>query len=55
MAALNEEQSMIKDQAQAWVTEQAPVLKFREMRNSGVECGFTPQTWQAMVDMGWTG
>jgi alkylation response protein AidB-like acyl-CoA dehydrogenase len=55
MAALNEEQSMIKDQAQAWVTEQAPVLKFREMRNSGVASGFTPQTWQAMVDMGWTG
>jgi alkylation response protein AidB-like acyl-CoA dehydrogenase len=55
MAALNEEQSMIKDQAQAWVTEQAPVLKFREMRNSGVTSGFTPQTWQDMVEMGWTG
>ncbi len=55
MAALTEEQSMLKDQASAWVSEQAPVLKFREMRNSGVEAAFTDTTWQAIVEMGWTG
>jgi len=55
MAALTEEQTMIRDQAQAWVTEQAPVAKFRAMRDSGVEQGFQAETWQAMVDMGWTG
>ena len=55
MAALTEEQSMLKDQAKSWVTEQSPVLKFREMRDSGVEQRFTPATWSAMVDMGWTG
>ncbi|MFT7219090.1 MAG: alkylation response protein AidB-like acyl-CoA dehydrogenase [Candidatus Azotimanducaceae bacterium] len=55
MAALTEEQSMIRDQAKSWVTEKAPVSKFREMRNSGVETRFQPDTWQAMVDMGWTG
>lgn len=55
MAALTEEQSMLKDQAKSWVTEQSPVLKFREMRDSGVEQRFTPTTWSAMVDMGWTG
>jgi alkylation response protein AidB-like acyl-CoA dehydrogenase len=55
MAALTEEQSLIKDQAKSWATEQAPVSKFREMRDSSVEQRFTPATWNAMVDMGWTG
>ena len=55
MAALTEEQSMLKDQATAWVTEQSPVQKFREMRDSGVEQSFQPATWSAMVEMGWTG
>jgi alkylation response protein AidB-like acyl-CoA dehydrogenase len=55
MAALTEEQSMLKDQASAWATEQAPVQKFREMRDSGTEQGFAPATWEAMVEMGWTG
>jgi alkylation response protein AidB-like acyl-CoA dehydrogenase len=55
MAALTEEQSMLKDQASAWATEQAPVQKFREMRDSGVAEGFTPATWESMVEMGWTG
>jgi alkylation response protein AidB-like acyl-CoA dehydrogenase len=55
MAALTEEQTMLKDQAQAWVSEQAPVLAFRKMRDSGVETCFATDTWAAMVEMGWTG
>ena len=55
MAALTEEQSMLKDQASAWVVEQSPVASFREMRDSGVDTAFIPATWQSMVDMGWTG
>ncbi len=55
MAALTEEQSILKDQAKAWATEQAPVLKFREMRDSGVENRFVDTTWQSIVEMGWTG
>jgi alkylation response protein AidB-like acyl-CoA dehydrogenase len=55
MAALTEEQTMIKDQAKAWATEQAPVLKFRAMRDSGAPLRFTSATWNAMVEMGWTG
>ncbi len=35
--------------------EQAPVVKFREMRDSSVEQAFTPTIWPAMVEMGWTG
>ena len=55
MAALTEEQSMLKDQASSWVKEQAPVTRFRGMRDSGVETAFEPATWEAMVEMGWTG
>lgn len=55
MAVLTEEQTMIKDQANSWVMEQAPVQKFRELRDSGNESGFAAETWSAMVDMGWTG
>lgn len=55
MAALTEEQTMIKDQAKSWVMEQAPVQKFRELRDEGDSSGFTAQTWSAMIDMGWTG
>jgi alkylation response protein AidB-like acyl-CoA dehydrogenase len=55
MAVLSEEQSLLKDQARAWVSEQAPVSAFRAMRDSGVELCFAPQTWAAMVEMGWTG
>jgi alkylation response protein AidB-like acyl-CoA dehydrogenase len=55
MAALTEEQSMLKDQAKAWVTEQAPVQKFRAMRDSGVATCFNSATWNEMVGLGWTG
>lgn len=55
MAALTEEQSMIRDQAKSWVNEQFPVSKFREMRDSGIETRFIPETWNGMVEMGWTG
>ena len=55
MTALTEEQSMIRDQAKSWTTEQAPVGKFREMRDSEISTAFFPDTWSAMVEMGWTG
>ncbi len=55
MAALTEEQSMLKDQATSWVTEQAPVANFRAMRDTGEALGFDTETWQTMVEMGWTG
>ena len=55
MAALTEEQTLIKDQAKSWVTAQSPVDKFREMRDSGTANAFLPATWEAIVEMGWTG
>ena len=35
MAALTEEQGLLKEQASTWAREEAPVSKFREMRDSG--------------------
>ena len=55
MAALTEEQTLLKNQAQSWVNEEAPVSKFREMRDSGNENGFDKGTWAAIAEMGWTG
>lgn len=55
MAALTEEQSLTRDQAKAWASKQAPVQKFRAMRDSGIEQRFDPKTWSEIIEMGWTG
>jgi len=55
MAALTTEQTMIREQASAWVREQAPVQAFRKLRDSGLPARFEPTTWAAMVELGWTG
>ena len=55
MAALTEEQNIIRDQAKAWVRDQQPVTKFREVRDSQEPLCYVQPTWQAMVEMGWTG
>lgn len=55
MAVLTEEQTLIKDQASAWVIDKAPVSSFRALRDSKSEQAFLPETWAAMVDMGWSG
>lgn len=55
MAALTEEQTLLKDQASAWVAAEAPVSKFRAMRDAKTEAGFSEPTWASMVEMGWTG
>ena len=46
---------MIRDQAQSWATEQAPVSAFRKVRDAGLPLRYEPATWEAMVEMGWTG
>ena len=55
MAALTEEQSLLKEQAKSWARDEAPVAKFREMRDSGNEFGFDKATWASMGEMGWAG
>lgn len=55
MAALTEEQSIIRDQAKAWVEEKAPVRQFRAMRDAGVPERFRPETWAEIAALGWAG
>ena len=55
MAALTEEQTLIRDQAKAWASEQAPVSSFRAMRDSGIAQRYQDTTWEQMIEMGWTG
>ncbi|MEQ8861602.1 MAG: acyl-CoA dehydrogenase family protein [Pseudomonadales bacterium] len=55
MAALNEEQTLIRDQAKNWATAESPVTKFRQMRDQGIDGNYWPDAWSAMTDMGWTG
>lgn len=55
MAALSEEQSIIRDQAKAWASEKAPVSAFRKVRDSKTALAYDDETWQDMVNMGWTG
>jgi alkylation response protein AidB-like acyl-CoA dehydrogenase len=55
MAALTEEQSIIRDQAKTWTQEQAPVQAFRKMRDAGTTNGFDTKTWDEMVSLGWPG
>ena len=55
MAALTEEQSLLKEQAKSWAREEAPVARFRKMRDSGNELGFDQTTWSSIGEMGWAG
>ncbi len=55
MAALTEDQQLLKDQASTWAREESPVAKFREMRDSGNEQGFDAGTWSQVAEMGWAG
>ena len=55
MAALTEEQTLIRDQAEAWVRDEFPVTKFRAMRDSKAAGAIMGDAWQGMVEMGWTG
>lgn len=55
MAALTEEQTLIREQASAWVVDKSPVSAFRAFRDSGSGEGYEPATWNAMIEMGWSG
>ncbi len=55
MAALTEEQELLKEQAKSWANEEAPVSSFRAMRDAKVEAGFDRGTWKSIREMGWAG
>jgi alkylation response protein AidB-like acyl-CoA dehydrogenase len=55
MAALTEEQTVLKEQAKSWAADEAPVAQFRAMRDSGNPVGFDKATWDSIGKMGWAG
>lgn len=55
MAALNEEQVMLRDMAREWSDNESPIAAFRKLRDSGGGKGFDPEAWQAIGGMGWAG
>ena len=51
---LNEEQLMLKDAAQNFLQDRAPVGLLRELRDAGNEEGFSRDLWNEIAEMGWT-
>lgn len=50
---LNEEQTMLRDNARDFVTSRAPVKHLRALRDSDEADGFSRDVWKEMVDLGW--
>ena len=55
MAALTEEQTMLRDMAKDWTAETSPVAALRKLRDGGSDLGFDPAAWVHMGEMGWAG
>ena len=55
MAVLTEEQVILRDQAKSWATDEAPIDRFRAMRDAGDDSGYAAATWQAICELGWSG
>lgn len=52
---LNEEQQMLRDSAQAFLTESAPVAHLRKLRDSRDATGFDRELWRRFAELGFTG
>ena len=52
---LTEEQGMLRDSACVFLTENAPVSRLRELRDSRDASGFSRGLWNEFADMGFTG
>ena len=48
---INEEQQMLKESAQGFFAEFAPISEFRRLREGGSD--YCDVLWKRMVDMGW--
>ncbi len=57
MAALvlNEEQQMLREAAQGFLSENAPISQLRTLRDTRAETGFSRDLWKGMVEMGFVG
>lgn len=51
---LNDEQRMLRDSAQQFLAERAPVAALRRLRSEGDPIGYDPALWREVVELGWT-
>ena len=52
---LNEDEVMLRDTAEGFFAEKAPVKALRELRDTNDETGFSRALWQEMAEMGFAG
>jgi len=52
---LSEEQSMLRDMAKQFFSEQVPVSNLRQLRDDGSEDGFDREVWKQIVELGFAG
>ena len=50
---INEEQQMLKESAQGFLAEHAPLSEVRKQRDAGSVAGHADNLWPQMVEMGW--
>ena len=55
MAALNDEQVMLRDMAREWADNEQPTTAFRKVRDTAPTRGFDPAAWSTIGEMGWAG
>lgn len=51
---LNEEQGLLRESALAFLSEQSPVSRQRQLRDSAAPLGYAPELWQQAIELGWT-
>ena len=52
---LNEEQTMLRETAKEFCTNNAPISQLRKLRDEDSPQGFDRDTWTAMAGLGWAG
>jgi alkylation response protein AidB-like acyl-CoA dehydrogenase len=55
MAALNEEQTLLRDSAREWVKDKSPVSALRKLRDAEAPLGYDEKLWREIGEMGWSG
>lgn len=52
---LTEEQTLLKTTAQEFIQSNSPVSALRALRDSDDKLGYSRDSWQQMIDLGWSG
>lgn len=52
---LTEEQAMLRDSAQSFLSDRSPVAQLRQLRDTGDAAGFSRALWKQFADMGFCG